>query len=85
MKVTKVNMHEAKTHLSKLLEKAMNGEEVVIAKAGKAMVKLVPIKSPDNDWWGMDAGKIRIADDFDEFPADLMAAFYGEDEDENPD
>ncbi len=38
-KVTKVNVHEAKTHLSKLLEKAMNGEEVVIAKAGKPRVR----------------------------------------------
>ena len=85
MKVTKVNVHEAKTNLSKLLERAMNGEEVVIAKAGKAMVKLVPIKSPDNDWWGMDEGKGWIADDFDTLPADIMAAFYGEDENESSD
>ncbi len=83
--MTKVNVHEAKTQLSKLLEKAMNGEEVVIAKVGKPLVKLVPIKPPDNDWWGMDEGKIWIADDFDEMPDDLMAVFYGEDEDENPD
>ena len=43
--MTKVNVHEAKTNLSKLLEKAMNGEEVVIAKAGKPMVRLVPVES----------------------------------------
>jgi prevent-host-death family protein len=41
--VTKANIHEAKTHFSKLLEKAHNGEEVVIAKDGKPYVRLVPI------------------------------------------
>jgi prevent-host-death family protein len=84
--MTKVNIHEAKTNLSKLLEKAMNGEEVVIAKAGEPMVRLVPVKKEtEKDWFGMDEGKIWIADDFDELPDDIMAAFYGEDENENPD
>jgi prevent-host-death family protein len=62
-----VNMHEAKSQFSKLIEKAMRGEEVVIAKAGKPMVKLTKVKSvrrkrvlgnlegkweePDPDWW----------------------------------
>ncbi len=62
-----VNMHEAKSQLSKLIEKAMNGEEVVIAKAGKPMVKLTKVKTarpkrifgnlegkweePDPNWW----------------------------------
>lgn len=41
-----VNIHEAKTHLSKLIERAMNGEEVVIAKAGKPMVRLTRIEKP---------------------------------------
>jgi len=41
-----VNIHAAKTHLSRLVEKVAGGEEVVIAKAGKAMVKLVPLNSP---------------------------------------
>ena len=57
----------------------MNGEEVVIAKAGKPLVKLVPVKD-DSEWWGMDEGKGWIADDFDILPDDIMAAFYGEDE-----
>lgn len=39
-----VNMHEAKTHLSRLVERAANGEEVIIAKAGKPLVKLVPVE-----------------------------------------
>jgi prevent-host-death family protein len=84
--MTKVNIHEAKTNLSKLLEKAMNGEEVVIAKAGEPMVRLVPIKKEtEKDWFGMDEGKIWMADDFDELPDDIMAAFYGESENENID
>jgi prevent-host-death family protein len=84
--MTKVNIHEAKTNLSKLLEKAMNGEEVVIAKAGEPMVRLVPVKKEtEKDWFGMDEGKIWMADDFDELPDDIMAAFYGESENENID
>jgi prevent-host-death family protein len=80
--MTKVNIHEAKTHLSELVEKAVNGEEVVIAKAGEPMVRLVSVKKKKSAF-GMDAGKIKIADDFDTLPDDLLAAFYGEDEDEN--
>ncbi len=76
--MTQVNIHDAKTNLSKLLELAMSGEEVVIAKAGKAMVKLVPVLEAKEDWFGMDENKGWIADDFDELPDDIMAAFYGE-------
>lgn len=84
--MTKVNVHEAKTHLSKLLEKALNGEEVVIAKAGKPLVRLVPVRESNEDCFGMDEGKGWIADDFDTLPDDLLAAFYGEDkEDESID
>ncbi len=78
--MTKMNIHEAKTNLSKLIEKALNGEEVVITKAGKPKVQLVPIEQKEKDWFGMDEGKIWIADDFDELPEDILAAFYGEDE-----
>lgn len=70
--MTKVNVHEAKTNLSKLIEKAKNGEEVVIAKNGVPEVRLVPVEPPKADWWGMDEGKIWIADDFDELPADIL-------------
>ncbi|MEO7673242.1 MAG: type II toxin-antitoxin system prevent-host-death family antitoxin [Pyrinomonadaceae bacterium] len=83
--MTKVNVHEAKSQLSKLLEKAMRGEEVVIAKSGKPMVRLVPIIENRKDWWGMDEGKGWIADDFDDLPEDILAAFYGEDEETNTD
>lgn len=80
--MTKVNVHEAKTQLSKLIELAKKGEDVVIAKNGKEEVRLVPIQSSNEDWWGMDEGKIEIAADFDELGEDLMAAFYGADEDD---
>jgi hypothetical protein len=46
------------------------------------MVRLVPIEPENKDWFGMDEGKAWIADDFDELPDDIMAAFYGEDSDE---
>jgi antitoxin (DNA-binding transcriptional repressor) of toxin-antitoxin stability system len=64
-----------------LIEKAINGEEVIIAKAGEPMVRLVSVRKKE-DWWGSDEGKIWIADDFDTLPDDLMAAFHGELEDE---
>jgi prevent-host-death family protein len=72
--MTKVNVHEAKTNLSKLIEKAKNGEEVVIAKNGVPEVRIVPFEKPEKDWFGMDAGKIWIADDFDEWPEDVWNA-----------
>lgn len=78
--MTKANVHEAKTNLSKLIEQALNGEEVVIAKAGKPLVRLVPVRDEQEDCFGMDAGKGWIADDFDVLPDDLLAAFYGEDD-----
>jgi prevent-host-death family protein len=76
--MTKANVHEAKTNLSKLIEQALNGEEVVIAKAGKPLVRLVPVRDDKESCFGMDAGKGWIAEDFDVLPEDLLAAFYGE-------
>jgi prevent-host-death family protein len=61
-----VNIHEAKTHLSKLLERVMNGEQIIIAKAGKPVAILAPItEPPERRTPGNDAGKVRIAADFD--------------------
>ena len=61
-----VNIHDAKTHLSKLLNKVKEGEEVVIAKRNKPIAKLVPIKSLKvKRKLGGAEGKIIIADDFD--------------------
>ena len=73
------NTHEAKTHLSRLLTRAESGEEIIIARAGKPIAKLVPFK-PERTTRkpGVWKGKVKIADDFDELPADLLSGFSGE-------
>ncbi len=70
------NIHESKSQLSKHIELAMNGEEVIIAKAGRPMVRLVPIRADDSPRLGRQwKGRVRIADDFDTLPDDLSVAF----------
>jgi prevent-host-death family protein len=70
------NIHEAKTHLSRLVDRAAAGEEIVIAKAGKPMAKLVPFqKAPPKRKLGRWKGKVWMAPDFDELPSDILAAF----------
>ncbi len=60
-----VNTHEAKTQLSRLLVRVSNGEEIIIAKAGKAIARLVPVKPPaEQREPGLDRGNAWIADDF---------------------
>ncbi len=60
-------MYEAKTHFSLLVGEALKGEEVVIARNGKPLVKLVPVKErKPSDAFGMDRGKLWISPDFDE-------------------
>lgn len=62
-----MNIHEAKTHLSKLLERVSRGEEITIAKAGKPIAKLVPIVHADGPRVpGQDAGRVWIGPDFDD-------------------
>lgn len=81
--MTVVNVHEAKTHLSRLLERVSAGEEIVIAKAGRPVAKLIPyLESEEPRKMGGWKGRVWIANDFDELPPDLLAAFYGEGEDE---
>ena len=72
-----VNVHEAKTHLSELLERVQRGEEVIVAKAGKPVARLVlfaprpPRRTP-----GSAAGKVRVAPDFDApLPDEVLAGF----------
>ncbi len=63
-----VNIHEAKTHLSRLLDRAAKGEPFIIAKAGKPMVKVVPLTAPEpaqRRRLGFMAGEIAVPDDFD--------------------
>jgi prevent-host-death family protein len=75
-----VNIHTAKTHLSRLLEEVAAGEEIVIAKAGRPVARLlpyVPRREPRQP--GLMKGKLWIADDFDEpLPEEILAAFRGE-------
>lgn len=65
--MTVYNVHEAKTHFSKLLEKVLNGEEVVIAKAGKPVARVLPVvENIPKRVPGIDKGKVTIMPDFDE-------------------
>ncbi len=72
--MSKVNIYEAKTRLSQLIEQVENGEEVVIARAGKPVAKLVPWKEvAPNRKPGAMRGRIRIGRDFDDpLPPDLF-------------
>jgi prevent-host-death family protein len=70
------NIHEARSQLSRLVERAMNGEEVIIARAGTPMVRLVPIRRDDSPRRGGQwKGRVRIAEDFDVLPDDIADAF----------
>lgn len=74
-----VNMHEAKTKLSALVDEAMSGEDVVIAKAGMPLVKLVPLHIDDRPRTpGRFKDQISIAPDFEETPEEVIAAFEGD-------
>jgi prevent-host-death family protein len=77
---TMVNVHEAKTHLSRLLDRAAAGEEIVVARAGRPVARLVAL-APDRRPRapGQLRGKISIADDFDQTPPWLIDAFEGND------
>ncbi|MBP9535222.1 MAG: type II toxin-antitoxin system Phd/YefM family antitoxin [Xanthomonadales bacterium] len=71
---TAINIHEAKTHLSRLVEQACAGEEIIIAKAGKPMARLVPLApAVKPKTLGLLQGKVGIAADFDApLPADFL-------------
>ena len=74
-----VNMHEAKTRLSELAEKVLKGEQVVIARAGKPILDLIPHiggGKPARVPGGYE-NEIKIADDFDETPEEIIALFEG--------
>ena len=74
------DIHEAKTQLSSLVERAAAGEAFVIAKAGKPLVKVTPIEpadSPVQMRFGFMAGEIRIPPDFDEMGSEEIAEVFG--------
>lgn len=72
-----VNIHEAKTHLSRLLARVMGGEEIIIAKSGKPVARLVPFsEKPVERIPGTAAGDIILSPDFDApLPEDLLESF----------
>lgn len=75
-----VNIHQAKTHLSRLLQRVAAGEEVTIARAGVPVARLVAVEPKPNKVrpLGFARGEIWIADDFDDpLPDDLLKEFYG--------
>jgi prevent-host-death family protein len=74
-----VNIHDAKTRLSKLVDQAAKGETFIIAKAGKPMVKVVPLEPADTGVarrLGFMAGEIRVPDDFDRMGADVIEQLF---------
>ncbi len=74
-----VNIHEAKTHLSRLLQRVAGGEEITIARAGVPVARLVAVEPPRTPRpMGMDRGKLHVPEDFnDPLPDDLLALFEG--------
>jgi len=74
-----MNIHEAKTHLSQLIRRAIEGEEIVIGKAGDPQVTLVPYRpNVGTRKGGQWRGKVWMAEDFDDLPPDVASAFRGD-------
>ena len=72
-----VNIHEAKTHLSRLLEQVAGGDEIIIAKAGKAVARLAPLAAaPKKRQLGLLKGTLNVPDDFDAPLADSHLALF---------
>ena len=78
--MTIVNIHEAKTHFSQLINQALRGEEIIIAKSGIPLIRLTPYeKAPSTRKGGQLSGILVIEDDFDEpLPVEYLKSFYQE-------
>ena len=74
------NIHEAKTHLSRLIDRATAGEEIIIARAGKTVVRLIAFQesTPPKRTPGIWKGRVKMSRDFDKLPESIAAAFRGE-------
>ncbi|RVT87401.1 type II toxin-antitoxin system prevent-host-death family antitoxin [Rhodobacteraceae bacterium CCMM004] len=70
------NMHEARTHLSRLIEAAVAGEDFVVARAGKPLVRVSRIDAPEPRRPGVLAGQAEVPEDFDEIGAQEIAALF---------
>lgn len=78
-----VNIHQAKTHLSRLVERAANGEPFIIARAGKPLVKVVPLDAPERPQprrLGFMVGQVEIPEDFDRMGEQEILEMFGLDE-----
>ena len=75
--MTQVNLHDAKTQLSRIVDRAAAGEEIVIAKGGRPLARLVPLAAHAQPRrLGLLAGQVRVGPDFDDpLPDDIIAAF----------
>ena len=73
-----INMHEAKTHFSKLVDSVIHGNEILIAMAGKPVAKLVPLSKKPERRFGVMKGKIKISKDFDAPLSDELLADFEE-------
>jgi prevent-host-death family protein len=80
--MTLVNMREGRSQLGALVDRALRGEEVILARKGKAVVRLVPVeeKSLPPQRPGAWKGRVWMASDFDETPEDIIRAFEGEED-----
>jgi prevent-host-death family protein len=81
-----INLYQAKTHLSELVERAAAGEEIIIAKAGRPRARLMPLaevrRPREPGGW---EGRVWVADDFDDpLPAEILGHFTGTQPDEEP-
>lgn len=73
-----VNVHEAKTHLSRLLRRVAGGEEIVIARAGVPVARLVPVEPRGRRVFGIDRGRFEVPDDFNApLPDEVLRDFEG--------
>ncbi len=73
-----VSVHEAKTHLSRLLRRVSAGEEVVIARSGKPVARLVSVETAPARRFGIDSGILEVPEDFDAaLPPEVLAEFEG--------
>jgi prevent-host-death family protein len=77
-----VNIHEAKTHLSRLVAAIKSGEqsEIIIAQNGVPAARLVPLAPKPKLKWGLDKGKFVVPDDIDALNPEIEKLFYGEDD-----
>src|SRR5258708_35883372 len=81
-RMKQVNIHEAKTHLSSLLQRVAEGEEITIAKSGVPVARLTAIKgSSPKSFLGIDRKRLKVPKDFDApLPDDIIAGFWGGEE-----